>query len=165
MLILILALTACSKVQEQPMEDKDEVVNDNVDVDDGVVEDTDYVVVDDEVETEDESLYSADFDPNRQLLIGSYKIYELKGDLILEFSDDFEVGKSEDINVYLSTIGRPAEAQHVFRAEYEIIGDLVKPKGMQRFELPLNIDLIKYKSIVLLDPTTGIVHGSARLTN
>ena len=83
--------------------------------------------------------------------------------MILEFSDDFEVSKVESINVYLSSIGRPAEARHVWDGKYEIIGRLVKPKGKQKYEIPRNTNLIDYKAIVLLDPTTGIVHGSSRL--
>ena len=161
-LILMLVLTACSKVQEQPLEDKVvENVNEDVENDVDVVQD----IVENVEPTEgDDSLYSNNFEPNRQLLIGSYKIYEDDGDLILEFSDDFEVGRNDDINVYLSNIGRPSESEHVFRGEYVIVGDLVKPRGMQKYEIPLNTNLIDFKSVVLLDPTTGIVHGSARLT-
>ncbi len=166
MLILILTLTACT--QKQPMTDNNVVDNgavNDADVVENVVEDTKYVIVDEAIEPKkDESMYSNNFEPNRQLLIGSYKIYESKGDLILEFSDYFEVGRNDNINVYLSTIGRPSEARHVWESKYEIVGDLVKPKGMQKYEIPSNINLINYKSIVLLDPTTGIVYGSARLT-
>ena len=174
MLILLLVLTACTQANKQANNVEVTDTNSNsgnvkVDVVDNVVdsnvENTQSNIVQDVTTNEDDSvLYKGVFESNHQLLIGSYKIYYYHGDSILEFSDDFEVGKNKDINVYVSAIGRPSEAEFVWRSDYEIVGDLVKPKGFQKYVIPDTIDLSKYKSVVLLDTSTGIVHGSARLT-
>ncbi len=166
-LMLILLLTACSQVQEQPAEKNavtDEAVVEGNAYEEVPVQGTEYDIVENSIESADDNvLYSNKFEPNYQLLIGSYKIYEDNGDLVLEFSDDFEVSKSKNINVYLSSIGRPAEARHVWDSRYKIIGSLVKPEGKQKYLIPANTNLIDYKAIVLLDISAGIVHGSSRL--
>ena len=77
--------------------------------------------------------------------------------------EDFETDNGPDLNVYLSTA--PANAPSGdFDDDFVDLGDLKGNIGSQNYEIPVDVDLDRYQSVVIWCVRFGVVFGAADIT-
>lgn len=90
-------------------------------------------------------------DPNDPIHYGSGGVAILKdpaGKQVVFLEKDFDVGPGPDFRVYLVKHPAPREKDHV-RAAFVDIGGLMSFKGSQIYEVPADVDLSQYGSVVI----------------
>lgn len=81
---------------------------------------------------------------------GNYRIVRVDGDLRLEFEDNFRTRRAPDLQIFLATHsldaakGSNATASSSFR-----IDDLKSRKGAQTYDLPDDLDLSAFNSVLM----------------
>jgi len=81
---------------------------------------------------------------------GTYRIVSVDGDLRLELGDDFRTRRAPDLQIFLAThsldaaTGRNATASTSLR-----IDDLTSRKGAQTYDLPDDLDLAAFNSVLI----------------
>ena len=84
------------------------------------------------------------------------------GQRFLRFTD-FATDNGPDLNVYLSTAAPDADGA-AFDDEFVDLGDLRGNVGDQNYELPADVDLSAYRSVVVWCVRFGVPFGAAPLT-
>lgn len=76
--------------------------------------------------------------------------------------EDFATDNGPDLNVYLSTA--PADAdQGAFDDDFVDLGDLQGNVGDQNYEVPADVDLSRYRTVVIWCVRFGVAFGAADL--
>lgn len=83
------------------------------------------------------------------------------GELVLRL-EDFKTDNGPDLNVYLSAAPADAEAG-AFDYDYIDLGDLKGNVGNQNYDIPLDADLEKYKTVVVWCVRFDVAFGAAEL--
>jgi Electron transfer DM13 len=84
------------------------------------------------------------------------------GQRFLRF-EDFATDNGPDLNVYLSTAPADAPAGE-FDDDFVDLGDLKGNIGDQNYEIPLDVDLDRYTTVVIWCVRFGVAFGAADLT-
>jgi hypothetical protein len=84
------------------------------------------------------------------------------GERFLRF-EDFRTDNGPDLNVYLSTAAPDAEAG-AFDDDFVDLGDLKGNVGPQNYELPADVDLDRYSTVVIWCVRFGVAFGAAELS-
>ncbi|MGI9607793.1 MAG: DM13 domain-containing protein [Acidimicrobiales bacterium] len=81
----------------------------------------------------------------------------------LRFEDDFAIDNGPDLNVYLSA-GVPADGDAgLFDDDFIDLGDLKGNIGPQNYELPADVDLERYSTVVIWCVRFGVAFNAADL--
>ena len=81
----------------------------------------------------------------------------------LRFEDDFDVDNGPDLNVYL-VAGVPADGDAgLFDDDFIDLGDLKGNIGSQNYELPIDVDLDVYNTVVIWCVRFGVAFNAADL--
>ncbi|MBI2168682.1 MAG: DM13 domain-containing protein [Actinobacteria bacterium] len=83
------------------------------------------------------------------------------GRRVLRF-EGFETDNGPDLNVYLSPAGADAAASE-FDDDYVDLGDLKGNQGDQNYEIPDDVDLDKYSTVVIWCVRFSVAFGAADL--
>lgn len=76
--------------------------------------------------------------------------------------EDFETDNGPDLNVYLSTAGVNADAG-TFDDDFIDLGDLKGNIGPQNYEIPADVDLDRYSTVVIWCVRFGVAFGAAEI--
>jgi len=76
--------------------------------------------------------------------------------------EDFATDNGPDLNVYLSTAPPGADASE-FDDDFIDLGDLKGNIGNQNYEIPADVDLDRYQSVVIWCVRFGVAFGAAEL--
>jgi hypothetical protein len=76
--------------------------------------------------------------------------------------EDFETDNGPDLNVYLSTAAADAPVGD-FDDDFVDLGDLKGNIGSQNYELPVDVDLDRYTTVVIWCVRFGVAFGAADL--
>ncbi len=76
--------------------------------------------------------------------------------------EDFVTDNGPDLNVYLSTAPPDAPATD-FDEDFVDLGDLKGNVGSQNYEIPTDVDLDRYRTVVIWCVRFGVVFGAAPL--
>lgn len=96
---------------------------------------------------------------------GTYRIVRIDGDLRLELDDSFKTRRAPDLQIFLAAhsldaaTGRNATASNSLR-----IADLTKRKGAQTYDLPDDLDLMRFNSVLIHCVVYSKLFGAAPLT-
>jgi hypothetical protein len=77
--------------------------------------------------------------------------------------EDFATDNGPDVNVYLSTAAPGAPAGD-FRKDYVDLGDLKGNVGSQNYAIPAEVDLARYRTVVIWCVRFSVAFGTAGLT-
>ena len=77
--------------------------------------------------------------------------------------EDFETDNGPDLNVYLSSAPPDAPAGQ-FDDDFVDLGDLKGNIGPQNYELPVEVDLDRYSTVVIWCVRFGVAFGAAELS-
>lgn len=91
---------------------------------------------------------------------GSATIYQQGNQRVLRF-EDFEVTNGPDLHVILSTNPDPASSGDI--GEYIDLGQLKGNQGSQNYEIPNDVDLSQYQSVVIYCMPFHVVFSTATL--
>ncbi|NES95440.1 MAG: DM13 domain-containing protein [Desertifilum sp. SIO1I2] len=95
---------------------------------------------------------------------GMAKIVTVNGKRYLEFDSNFKTDPGPDLFVLLHRSSKPERYES---GDYISLGDLQKVNGMQRYEIPANVNLSNYQSVVVwcrqFNATFGYAPLSARM--
>lgn len=94
---------------------------------------------------------------------GSATIYEVEGQRVLRF-EDFKVTNGPDLHVFLSKITPTTTFGGLGEAMIEL-GKLKGNVGNQNYDIPANVDLSQYQSVVIYCVPFKVVFSSAALVN
>jgi hypothetical protein len=76
--------------------------------------------------------------------------------------EDFSTDNGPDLNVYLSTAPPDAD-ESAFDDDFIDLGDLKGNIGSQNYEIPPDVDLSRYQSVVIWCVRFGVAFGAAEL--
>ena len=76
--------------------------------------------------------------------------------------EDFETDNGPDLNVYLSTAGADADTG-AFDDDFIDLGDLKGNIGTQNYEIPADVDLDRYSTVVIWCVRFGVAFGAAEI--
>ena len=76
--------------------------------------------------------------------------------------EDFATDNGPDLNVYLSTAPLDADAD-AFDDDFVDLGDLKGNIGSQNYEIPADVDLDRYTTVVIWCVRFGVAFGAAEL--
>jgi len=77
--------------------------------------------------------------------------------------EDFATDNGPDLNVYLSTAPPDADDAGEFDDDFIDLGDLKGNIGSQNYEIPADVDLDRYQSVVIWCVRFGVAFGAAEL--
>jgi hypothetical protein len=80
---------------------------------------------------------------------GTATVYQLaEGRRVLRFTN-FETSNGPDVVVYLAATEDAKDSETVTKAGYVLLGSLKGNQGDQNYEIPADVDLSKYRSVVI----------------
>lgn len=77
--------------------------------------------------------------------------------------EDFETDNGPDLNVYLSTAPAGADTD-AFDDDFIDLGDLKGNIGTQNYEIPADVDLDRYSTVVIWCVRFGVAFGAAEIS-
>jgi Electron transfer DM13 len=93
---------------------------------------------------------------------GTATVYRRPAGLrVLRFEEGFEAANGPDLRVLLSPHERPRDSEQL--GEYVELGDLKGNIGTQNYEIPAEIDLALYRSVVIYCSPFHVVFSTATL--
>jgi hypothetical protein len=84
------------------------------------------------------------------------------GRTIIQFTD-FSVTSGPDLEVWLVAADAPATASAVLASEYVSLGRLQSPNGTQSYEIPADVDVSAYGSVVIWCEDFSVLFAVATL--
>lgn len=94
---------------------------------------------------------------------GVATVYDMgKGNKVLRFTD-FEVSNGPDVHVYLVAADEPTDSETVKNSEVYQLGSIKGNIGNQNYELGPDVDLEKFKSVVIWCKRFGVNFAVAQL--
>jgi hypothetical protein len=96
---------------------------------------------------------------------GTVNLYRLAdGTVLLRLENDFNVTNAPGLNVYLSGAEAPLTKSDLSTGAPEfLVGPLIGSSGSQQFNVPKELRLERYKSVVLYSEPLNMIYSSARL--
>jgi len=76
---------------------------------------------------------------------------------------DFETSNGPDVRVYLIAAGDAADSETVKNAGYVEVGALKGNQGDQNYDIPADVDLMKYRAVTIWCRRFGVNFGTAPL--
>lgn len=95
---------------------------------------------------------------------GKATLVQLDSGAELQLSD-FKVTNGPDLKVWLSNHENPTSASHVLDGEWLSLGPLKGNIGDQRYSIPADADLTKFKSVVIWCEQFGVLFSPAALSS
>ena len=90
------------------------------------------------------------FQKKKEKITGSFSIETNAGKTFIVFSNDFKTKKGPDLQLVLSTLEfAKTNGKNAMKNQAISLGLLKSNKGAQRFEVPANIDLAKFKCVLI----------------
>lgn len=115
--------------------------------------------------TKPQALYSGIFHEVAHPAKGVATIYKLKdGKHILRFTD-FEVSNGPDVVVYLSVLEDSNDSDSIKNSKFISLGSIKGNIGNQNYEVPEDLDLNVYRSVVIWCKRFGVNFAVAPLTS
>ena len=113
---------------------------------------------------------SGSFTAGEHATEGNVKIVEENGKRLIQFESNFKTDQGPDLFVILhrsdDVIGTTAAPNHsINEADYVAIAPLQTTAGIQRYEIPAEVDLANYKSIAIWCRQFNATFGAASLTS
>jgi len=94
---------------------------------------------------------------------GLATVYQLaNGGRVLRFTN-FETSNGPDVNIYLVAAADAADSDTVRNAGFVSLGSIKGTKGDQNYELPSDLDLVKYNAVTVWCKRFGVNFGTAPL--
>lgn len=94
---------------------------------------------------------------------GLATVYQLaNGGRVLRFTN-FETSNGPDVNIYLVAAADAADSDTVKNAGFVSLGSIKGTKGDQNYELPSDLDLVKYNAVTVWCKRFGVNFGTAPL--
>jgi hypothetical protein len=111
-----------------------------------------------------ETIREGSFIEKSKAISGSWRILKAEeGALVLEISDDFKAKSGPDLKVFLSSHSfSDANGKNASKSS-TLVGALKKAKGSQRYELPTEIKLSDFKSLLVHCEKYSILWGGSDL--
>jgi len=114
-------------------------------------------------ESSPQILYTGNFQGVAHDSTGLANVYQLRnGKQILRFTD-FKVSNGPDLHVYLVAVDDGNDNQTVKDAEIVTLGPIKGNVGDQNYELPNDVDLDKYRTVVIWCKRFGVNFATAPL--
>lgn len=96
---------------------------------------------------------------------GTYRIVRIDGDLHLELDDSFKTRRAPDLQIFLAAHSLDAATGSNATASSSLrIADLTKRKGAQIYDLPDDLDLTRFNSVLIHCVAYSKLFGAAALT-
>ena len=95
---------------------------------------------------------------------GRATLYRLPDERHVMRFEDFRTTNGPDLVVYLAKHPAPAEASDVTDGGYLSLGKLKGNVGNQNYEIPVDIDVAEYQSVVIWCELFGVLFSPASLT-
>ncbi len=147
---------------EAPPEDTDEPADAPPEDTDEMAEETADGAVEDEPELEIMTLVSGSFVDRSHPSSGTASVLTDGSTQRFVRFEDFETDNGPDLNVYLSTAAADAPVGD-FDDDFVDLGDLKGNIGSQNYELPVDVDLDRYTTVVIWCVRFGVAFGAADL--
>ncbi len=94
---------------------------------------------------------------------GTAKIYELANGTRLIRLEDFFVSINSDLELRLSELSRPTSTDEVVKAPWKLVAPLKATVGNMNYEVPRDVDVAQYKSIVIWCEITRNAYAAATI--
>lgn len=94
---------------------------------------------------------------------GTAKIYELPNGTRLVRLEDFFVSINSDLELRLSEHANPKTTDEAVAAPFKVVSELRATVGNMNYEIPTDVDLSKYKSIVIWCEITRNAYAAATI--
>jgi hypothetical protein len=94
---------------------------------------------------------------------GTAKIYELPNGTRLIRLEDFFVSINSDLELRLSELPNPKTTEDAVKAPFKVVAPLKATVGSMNYEVPKDIDVTKYKSIVIWCEITRNAYAAATI--
>jgi hypothetical protein len=95
---------------------------------------------------------------------GTAKIYEMANGTRLIRLEDFFVTVNSDLEIRLSELAAPKTTPEVEKAPFKVVAPLKATVGAMNYEVPKDIDVTQYKSIVIWCEITRNAYAAASIT-
>ncbi|NCJ06272.1 electron transfer flavoprotein [Synechococcales cyanobacterium C] len=102
------------------------------------------------------------FVPVEKTTTGQVVVRSENGRTYLEFSEDFQTSSGPDLHVLLDIASTPPDA-YANIASYVKLGSLESARGAQRYEVPEDVQVADYQSVVIWCEQFDMVYGYAPL--
>ena len=109
-----------------------------------------------------EIVYEGTFKPVAHEAEGVAAVYAMDGKRVLRFTD-FHVSNGPDVHVYLVAADEPMDSETVKNSEVYQLGSIKGNVGNQNYELSPDVDLDKFKSVVIWCKRFGVNFAVAEL--
>jgi hypothetical protein len=110
-----------------------------------------------------QTIFSGSFHGVAHETRGTATVYQLvDGKRVLRFAD-FETSNGPDVNVYLAAAEDANDNETVTNAGFVSLGSIKGNVGDQNYDLPADLDLNKYRSVVIWCKRFGVNFGTAPL--
>ena len=96
---------------------------------------------------------------------GTAKIYELPNGTRMIRLEDFFVSINSDLELRLSELPAPKTTDEVTKAPFKVVAPLKATVGNMNYEVPPDIDVSRYKSIVIWCEITRNAYAAAAITS
>jgi len=108
-------------------------------------------------------IYEGNFKPVAHGAEGTATIYDMEeGNRVMRFTD-FAVSNGPDVHVYLVAANDPMDSKTVKESEIYELGPIKGNMGNQNYELGPDVDLDKFKSVVIWCKRFGVNFAVAQL--
>lgn len=114
----------------------------------------DKIIKDDDMPSGPKIIFEAIFQPRAHDVKGKAILIDADGKKILRF-EDFDTINGPDLRVYLSS--------ELGNEDFVELGKLKATKGSFNYEIPENVDLSKYKNVLVWCKTFGVIFSYAEL--
>jgi hypothetical protein len=94
---------------------------------------------------------------------GTLKIYEMGNGTRLIRLENFFVTISSDLEIGLSELAAPRSSDEVAQAPFKVVSALKATVGNMNYDVPKDIDVTKYKSIVIWSETSRSAYAAASI--
>ena len=95
---------------------------------------------------------------------GTAKIYDLGGGNRMIRLEDFFVTVNSDLEIRLSELAAPKTTPEVEKAAFTVVAPLKATVGSMNYDIPKDVDLSKYRSIVIWCEITRNAYAAATIT-
>lgn len=95
---------------------------------------------------------------------GELSVYQEADDTLLARFENFSSSKAADLRVLLAASGEPTTLEALGPIDQTIdLGQLLGTVGNQNYEIPADVDLADYNSLVLYSPSLNLIMSYAQL--
>lgn len=110
-----------------------------------------------------DQVQTGSFTSSKYKIKGSWKILKENGQTILRFSDDFKTKNGPDLKLFLSLNAVEDLTGKTARNQAVRLSVLRSNRGTQDYVIPADVDLSKFKSVVIQCEAFSVLWGGANL--